>query len=56
VIEFEDIARLKLSGFNGRDRRMPERNRFAEGVLFVIGLAMAVVGAWLLTIFLLSLA
>ncbi len=56
MTEFEDIARLKLSGFNGRDRRMPERNRFAEGVLFVLGLVAAVTGAYFFAVFLFSLA
>lgn len=53
MTEFEDIARQRLTIV---ERRMPERNRFFEGLLFALGLtAAAILGPWLFTVLMFSL-
>ena len=55
MTDFETIARLKLADIRP-DRRLPERNRFFEGVLFALGLVAALAGAYFFAVFLLSFA
>lgn len=45
MTDFEDVARQKLSlAYSAPDRRRPpERNRFAEGITFFLGLIAGVV-------------
>lgn len=55
MTDFESIARLRLVVDNDQHRRPAERNRFAEGVAFLVGLWLAIGAVWCAAVLLLSL-
>ena len=58
MTDFETIARQRLYFVHDSDRlerrRLPERNRFAEGVAFLFGLIAAVCAAYFFAAFVFS--